>query len=101
MLKVGYSYILTNRHRTTLYVGVSSDIIGRTYDHKTHRFKYSFSDRYNVEYLVYYEMHDNIEDAIAREKQIKKMRRVKKEALINSMNPDWNDLYDDILRELM
>lgn len=97
MYKGGYIYILTNRHKTTLYVGVSSDIIGRTYDHKEHRYKYSFTDKYNVEYLVYYEIYDGIEEAIAREKEIKKWRREKKEALINSINPEWKDLYDEVL----
>ncbi len=101
MFKGGYTYILTNKHRTTLYTGVSSDIIGRTYDHKTHRYKYSFSDRYNLEYLVYYEVFDGIEDAIAREKQIKKMRRAKKETLINAINPGWEDLYDSVLKDLL
>ncbi|MBZ0098275.1 MAG: GIY-YIG nuclease family protein [Taibaiella sp.] len=97
MFKGGYIYILNNKHRTTLYIGVSSDIIGRVYDHKDHRYKYSFTDKYNVEYLVYFETLDGIEEAIAREKEIKKWRREKKDALINSMNPEWKDLYDDVV----
>ncbi len=82
MHKRGYTYIMTNAHRTTLYVGVTSDIIGRVYEHKDHTYKNSFSDRYNLEHLVYYEEYEGIEEAIAREKQIKRWNRDKKMALI-------------------
>jgi putative endonuclease len=96
MFKGGYVYMMTNMHHTVLYVGVTSDIIGRVYQHKDHTYKSSFTDRYNVEKLVYYEFFDGIEDAITREKQIKKYRREKKLALINQMNPKWNDLWNEL-----
>lgn len=94
MRKPGYVYILTNKNRTTLYVGVTSLLKQRIYKHKTHFHKGSFSDRYNLEYLVYFEFHNSIVDAIVREKQLKAGNRKRKEALINSINPDWNDLYE-------
>ena len=97
MYKGGYVYIMSNKHRTTLYVGVTSDLPGRVQQHKEHFYKNSFSDRYNVECLVYYEAHDGIEEAIAREKQIKRWSRAKKETLINGFNPEWRDLYEEVL----
>ncbi len=96
MQKGGYVYIVTNKHRNVVYTGVTSDILRRIYQHKTHFYKRSFSARYNVEYLVYYERHGRIEDAIEREKEIKKWRREKKDALINAMNPEWRDLWDEM-----
>lgn len=101
MFKGGYVYIVTNKHYTTLYIGVTSTITGRIYDHKEHTYKYSFTDKYNAEYLVYYEVFDGIEEAIAREKQLKKWSRKKKEDLINSFNPGWQDLYEDVLKEFL
>ena len=101
MFKGGYIYIVTNKHRTTLYIGVTSSLTGRTYEHKEHKYKNSFTGKYNAEYLVYYEIFDSIEAAIEREKQLKKWNRKKKEALINTINPEWRDLYNDVLRELM
>ena len=96
MKKGGYIYILANKNKTTLYVGVTSDLKRRVYEHKNHLNKKSFTHRYNLELLVYYEIFINIEDAIAREKQIKAGSRKKKEDLINSVNPQWLDLYDEI-----
>jgi len=75
---------------------MTSDLLNRIYKHKEHFYKKSFSARYNIEYLVYYERLDNIIDVIAREKQIKKWSRSKKEVLINSMNPEWRDLWDEM-----
>ena len=88
---------MTNKRHTTLYIGVTSDLLRRTYEHKHHLME-GFTDKYNLEDLVYFENYDRVEDAIAREKQIKKHRREKKDALVESMNPDWRDLYDGISR---
>ena len=96
MVRGGYIYILTNKNNTTLYVGVTSNLKERIYEHKTGKYKKSFSNRYNLKKLIYYEGFLSIEEAIAREKQIKGGSRKKKEDLINTMNPNWNDLYDDI-----
>lgn len=92
MRKRGYVYILSNSRRTVLYVGVTSDLGGRILKHKTKFYEKSFSARYNVDRLVYYEEFDSIVSAIAREKQLKAGPRRKKEQLVNAMNPDWNDL---------
>ncbi len=94
MQRGGCIYILTNKNKTTLYVGVTSNLFGRIQEHKSGLNKNSFSYKYNLYYLIYYEFFSRIEEAIAREKEIKKWRREKKENLINSMNPQWNDLSD-------
>ena len=91
-----YVYILTNRHKTVLYTGVTNDLVRRVYEHKNHLDVGSFSSQYNVEYLVYYEATTNIEAAIAREKQIKGWNRKRKEKLIDNKNPMWLDLYESI-----
>ncbi len=96
MHKGGHVYIATNKHRNVLYTGVTSKIINRVYQHKTHFYKNSFTDKYNIEYLVYYEWFGRIEDAISREKEIKKWNRQKKIDLINSLNPEWKDLWNEI-----
>lgn len=88
----GYIYILTNKGKTTLYIGVTSDLEARIWQHKAHFFKNSFTDRYNLEYLIFWEAHDDIRTAITREKQLKKWRREKKEMLIATQNPEWEDL---------
>lgn len=95
-MKGGYVYILTNKHHNVLYVGVTSSIVNRIHQHRNHFYKNSFTSKYNVEKLVYYELHNTIEFAIAREKEIKKWNRSKKDALINSFNPDWEDLWNQI-----
>ena len=89
-------YILASRRHGTLYVGVTSDLIKRVWEHKTDVVE-GFSRRYQVHMLVYFEMYEIIVDAIAREKQIKKWSRLKKIRLIESTNPRWKDLYGDIL----
>ncbi|MCW3123412.1 MAG: Excinuclease subunit domain protein [Flavipsychrobacter sp.] len=96
MQKGGHVYIMTNAHRTVLYTGMTSDLVGRTDQHKTHFYKNSFTARYNIEFLVYYEHHGHITDVIIREKKVKKLSRSRKIELINSMNPDWKDLWDEI-----
>ena len=92
-----YVYILTNAHKTVLYTGVTNDLKRRVYEHKNHLDKGSFTSKYNVEYLVYYEVTNNIESAISREKQIKGWNRKRKEKLIEQKNPNWSDIYDSIL----
>jgi len=96
-MKVGYTYIMTNRKDGVLYVGVTSDLVKRVYEHKTHAVK-GFSDKYNTDKLVYFEQYDDIYDAIQREKTIKHWVRQWKINSIEKENPDWRDLYDDILR---
>ncbi len=92
-----YIYIMTNAHNTVLYVGVTNDLIRRVYEHKNHLYKGSFTARYNIERLVYFEIATDSYHAIEREKQIKGWNRKRKEKLIESKNPDWMDLYDSIL----
>lgn len=94
--KQGYVYIITNKNNTTLYIGVTSNIAKRIWEHKNNVVK-GFSDKYNLEKLVYYEVTDNIETAILREKFLKGKTRKYKENLINNFNVDWNDLYDSII----
>ena len=96
MSKQGFIYMLTNRNHTVLYIGVTSNLEGRIYEHKTNYYPASFCSHYNVHKLVYYEDYDDIYNAICREKQLKKWSRLNKEKLINSFNPKWKDLYDSL-----
>lgn len=96
MVLGGVVYILTNKHNTTLYVGVTSDLYSRIIEHKEKKYPKSFSARYNLNKLVYYESFHSIEEAIAREKKLKGGSRRKKLDLINQMNPKWNDLFDEV-----
>lgn len=82
---------MTNYNKTTLYIGVTNNLVRRVYEHK-HKLVDGFTKRYNLTILVYYEVFDNIENAIIREKQLKAGSRQKKIDLINSLNPSWNDL---------
>lgn len=91
----GTVYILTNKYNTTLYVGVTRNLQRRIAEHKLHLNK-GFSDKYNTEKLVYYEVHDRLDVAIHREKQLKGWHRAWKEKLINDFNPEWKDLSQDI-----
>jgi len=93
--KPGYAYIISNP-RPTLYVGVTSDLVGRVYQHKHNLAPRSFTSRYQLYLLVYYEVHDTIQQAIIREKQIKDMNRSDKLTMIRKVNPNFRDLYDDI-----
>jgi putative endonuclease len=95
-MKSGYVYILFNKPNGTLYTGVTSDLIKRIYQHKEHQTE-GFSSRYKVDKLGYYEECGDIMAAIEREKQIKGGSRKKKIDLITHMNPDWRDLYGDII----
>ena len=94
MTKHAYVYILTNHSNRVLYVGVTSDLTTRIRQHKEGSFRNSFTSRYKVTKLVYYEEFLGIEDAIAREKQLKAGSRQKKIELINKRNPEWRDLMD-------
>ncbi len=96
MTRGGSIYIMANRLRTTLYIGVTSDLRSRVIEHKEHHYKNSFTDKYNCELCMYYEHYSTIQQAIAREKEIKKWRREKKDALINALNPKWEDLWNEI-----
>ncbi len=95
MSKRGYVYILTNNHNTTLYTGVTNDLMRRTAEHKLHINK-CFTSKYKTEKLVYYEIIEGFYKAIQREKQLKNWHREWKEALINDFNPEWKDLSEDI-----
>ncbi|MBU1017297.1 MAG: GIY-YIG nuclease family protein [Patescibacteria group bacterium] len=96
MKNPSFIYILTNINNTVLYTGVTSNLIKRIWQHKIGGCP-SFTKKYNVYKLVYYEVYGTIEDAIFREKQIKGGSRQKKINLINKFNPKWKDLYEDIL----
>jgi putative endonuclease len=89
--------MLTNKNNTTLYVSVTSEIVKRINEHKEKKHPRSFSARYNLDKMVYYEVLKSITEAIAREKQIKGGSRAKKVALIESVNPEWKDLYGEVL----
>lgn len=91
MHKSGFTYILTNRHRTVLYCGVTSNLEKRVWEHKNKIYP-GFTEKYNVDRLVYFEIHDSIESAIFREKMIKKKSRLGKIKLIEFNNPDWKEL---------
>lgn len=92
MERGGHIYILTNKNHTVLYTGITSNLRNRLYEHRTGFYKNSFTSRYNVNLLVYYEGFTSIEEAIIREKQIKAGSRQKKLDLINCFNPEWKDL---------
>ena len=95
MARGGYVYILTNRPYGTLYVGVTSDLIKRIYQHRTGQTG-GFTARYGLTRLVYYEAHAEMAAAILREKRIKRWQRAWKIELIESANPDWRDLWPEI-----
>ena len=90
-----YIYILTNKTNKVLYIGVTSNLIGRIYQHKN-KFVKGFTQKYNATELVYYEIYRDIRDALQREKQLKGGSRKKKILLIEGMNPEWKDLYEGL-----
>ena len=92
-----YVYILFSKPNGTLYVGVTSDLIQRISQHKTKYFS-GFTAKYNVNKLGYFEVYENIEEAIKREKALKGSSRQRKLNLILSMNPKWKDLYEEIIK---
>lgn len=96
MIKGGYFYILASKPYGTLYIGVTNNLIKRIYEHKND-FVEGFTKQYNVHDLVYFESFEGIEAAIEREKKLKKWNRVWKIKLIEKFNPDWKDLYSQII----
>ncbi len=94
-MKTYYTYILASKYDGVLYVGVSSDIVKRVYEHRKNLVD-GFTKKYFVHNLVYYEQHTDPYSAITREKQIKKWNRSWKVDLIEKYNPEWLDLYDEI-----
>jgi putative endonuclease len=95
----GCVYITTNKQHSVLYTGVTSEMLERAWKHKNKHYPDSFSAKYNCDKLVYYCFYSTIAEAIAAEKSIKAGNRQKKINLINAMNPDWDDLYEDLLNE--
>ncbi len=95
MSKLGYVYILTSKPNGTLYIGVTSDLLRRIYQHRNNLVE-GFTKKHGVKTLVYYETYDEISFAIQREKEMKGWNRAWKIKLIESDNPTWRDLFDDI-----
>ena len=94
--KVYFVYMMTNIKNTVLYTGITNDIVRRTYQHKK-KLLDGFTTRYNLTKLVYYEEYTRVIDALNREKSIKNLKRVKKNALVEKSNPEWEDLYSGLL----
>lgn len=90
---MNFVYILANRYNTVLYTGVTNNLERRVREHKNHR-NNGFTSKYNINKLVYFECHEDIEQAIVREKYVKKLSRANKVALIEKDNPEWRDLSD-------
>jgi len=93
--KYYYVYILSNKYNNVLYVGITNDLIRRVYEHKN-KLVDGFTEKYNVDKLVYYELFNDPTNAITREKQLKGYSRKKKVELITSFNPEWEDLYETL-----
>lgn len=91
-------YILASKRNGTLYIGVTSDLVGRVWQHKQGEYD-GFTSRYGVKLLVYYETFTRIDDAIVREKQLKEWHRAWKLRLIEQANPDWRDLWPEVCGE--
>ncbi|WPU97338.1 GIY-YIG nuclease family protein [Mucilaginibacter sp. cycad4] len=98
MQRGGCVYIVTNKTHSVLYTGVTSDI-GRIWDHKNKTYPQSFTAKYNCNKLVYYFFYSHIEEAIAAEKALKGGNRQMKVDLVNQLNPEWKDLYEDLVAE--
>ncbi len=96
-MKEYYVYILSNKYDDTLYIGVTSDIIKRVWQHKQKIIK-GFTTKYNLDKLVYFEQFNDINLAISREKRLKEYKRKWKLDLIEANNPNWYDLYEDIIK---
>ena len=99
MLTPGYVYMMSNKHRTVLYIGVTSDLRRRYVEHRDHLLPNSFTSNYYCEDLIYFECFDDIRDAIARETQLKKWSRTKKDWLVQRMNPEMKNLGEGLLAE--
>lgn len=96
-MKSFFVYILASQRSGTLYTGVTSDLLKRLYERKE-KLVEGFTKKYGVDQLVYFERHESAEEAIKREKQIKEWKRAWKISLIEKDNPDWRDLYSDIIK---
>ena len=92
-----YVYILANNTNVAIYVGVTRDLVRRVYEHRNHLDPKSYTAKYDIRKLVYFEQTTDVRVAIEREKQIKSWSRAKKNALVETMNPQWEDLYQKIL----
>ena len=92
-----YVYIMASATNVTLYTGVTNDLVRRVYEHRNHLDPNSFTAKYNVHKLVYFEETSDVKAALEREKQVKGWRRSKKNALVEMVNPQWRDLYPDLL----
>jgi len=90
-----YVYILTNKYNTVLYIGITGDLIKRVFEHKN-KIVAGFTEKYNVNKLVYYEVFEDVYEAISREKYLKSKKRSVKIQLIEKRNPRWADLFDDL-----
>ena len=97
MIRGGAVYILTNKNHTTFYTGVTSDLKNRIYEHKNKLYSGSFTAKYPLNKLIYYEGFHRIEEAIGRKKQIKGGSRKNKMEIINTFNPAWKDLFEDVM----
>jgi len=95
-MKQYYVYILASKRNGTLYIGITNNVLKRVYEHKNNLIE-GFTQKYGVHNLVYYECYNDIYDAIAREKRIKKWKRQWKIELIEKDNPKWKDLYFDVI----
>jgi len=95
-MRKSWIYIITNKNNGVLYTGMTAHLKDRIQNHKTKKYNNSFSARYNIEKLVYFEEFEDINEAYKREKQIKVGSRAKKIKLIESINPEWKDLYDEV-----
>ena len=93
-----YVYMMTNQYNNVLYTGVTNDLIRRVYEHRNHLIKDSFTAKYHINKLVYFEMTEDVNSAITREKQIKSWNRARKESLVVGQNPTWEDQYPMILK---
>lgn len=96
-IKKYYVYILTNKNNTTLYIGITNDLKRRIYEHKN-KLVDGFTKKYYLVKLIYFEEYDDVLQSLSREKQLKKWSRIKKEKLINIVNPKWKDLSEDIYK---
>ncbi len=92
-----YVYILTNANKNLIYVGITNNLVRRVYEHKNHLDRGSYTARYNIDQLVYFETTSDVYSAISREKQIKGWNRKRKNKLVESRNPGWEDIYKTIL----
>jgi putative endonuclease len=96
MSKLPCVYMLANQRNGTLYIGVTADLIKRVYQHRTEMAD-DFTRRYSIHTLVWYEVHETMESAILREKQLKKWQRIAKIRLIEQINPQWQDLWPELV----